>query len=146
MAFLVALVVFITNIGRLGQHNAAMAIMALMIAGLAYLCIWPIVSLMRAKPRPGVIAFVLAGVYVVAFAYAFAGFFITAPASLPAFLLGFAVLWCFMICYRGVVFPSIFGREGGIGPFRERTRVIREARRASKAESEDLIASIRHKR
>jgi len=146
LAIVVALVVFVANVGRLGQRNATMAIVGLMIAGFAYLCIWPIVSLVRAKPRPGTIAFVLAGVYLGAFAYALASFFLPVPASGVAFLVGFALLWCLMICYRGVVFPSLFDRDGRMGGFRERARQVREAQRASRAESEAFIASIRHKR
>lgn len=146
LGIIVALVIFVTNVGRLGQRNAAMAVLSLMALGFAYLCIWPIVSLLRAKPRPGLGAFFLTAAYIIAFAYAFASFFLPVPASSLAFLAGFVALWSVLIWYRGIVFPSLFGRDGRTDGSRERFGAVREAQRASRAETEALIASLRDER
>lgn len=146
LAIVVAIVIFVANVGRLGQHNGTIAILTVMDLGFAFLCIWPAVSLLRARPRPGNIAFVLAGAYLGAFAYAFARFFLPVPGSSLAFLAGYALLCSVLVCYRGIVFSSLFDRDGRMSGFRKRLMILREARRASKGDTEALVASIRRER
>ncbi|MGH7755599.1 MAG: hypothetical protein ACREM8_04850 [Vulcanimicrobiaceae bacterium] len=135
LAILAALIIVVTNLWRLGKHNATTAVLVVMCLAFGYACVFPAVKLLRARPRPGVGAFVLAGTYLAAVIYAAASVALPLPASGLALVLGIVLLWVFMIVYRGIVFSGLFDRNGRFG---ERFRTVRAAQRASRIDVDDL--------
>jgi len=83
----------------------------------------------RAKPQAERTAFVLAGAYIAGFVYFTVSFFTPLPGSFLALIVGVVLLWVFMIKYRGIIFSSLFNRDGS---FSERFKAVREAQKASK--------------
>jgi hypothetical protein len=75
-----------------------------------YLTIWPIVKLLRAKPRPGRGAFVFAATYIAAFACGFFPF----RGSILMFCVGMVLMWVFFIKYRALLFATLFAPGGGL--------------------------------
>jgi drug/metabolite transporter (DMT)-like permease len=135
MSIIVVLVLFVTNVGRLGHRNGTLAILALLGLGVAYLAVWPLVRVLAARPRPRP-ALALAAANCGAFAYVLASGLFRLPGFGYALVLAILCLWTLIVAYRRIVLPSLFARSGGFG---ERLRVIREARRASRAEIDALL-------
>ena len=69
LAIVIALVVFVTNVWRLGPKNGSIAVLALIGLLFAYGMLYPCIRILRAKPRPDRIAFVLVGMNLAAFVY-----------------------------------------------------------------------------
>ena len=102
VAFVIFNVIFFGNVDRLGHRKAGIAVLSLMGCWVLYLSIWPIIKLLRAKPRPGPGAFVFAAAYIAAFACAFLPF----RGSVLMFAVGLVLMWVFFVKYRGLLFSS----------------------------------------
>ncbi len=139
LAFIAGLLVFFFNIGRLGSHNGPLAVIGLFCFLVVFSCVWPLVQILRYKPRPQRAAFVLYGAWIAAYGYVAAALFVGGlPAFVVVWLLGFVLMCAFLIIYRKIVFPNFFG-----GEFRKRWQTVREAQRADKDELDSVISSIR---
>jgi hypothetical protein len=139
IAILVVLFLLVTNAWRLGQKNGAVAILVLFASVFAFGCVWPVVTLVRAKPRPGRAAFILAGVYIVSFLYVALALALSLPGSALALLIGVITMWAVVICYRGIIFSSLFSREGGLS---DRWKVLRAAQRERQSAQRSARAEI----
>ncbi len=132
LAIVIALVVFVTNVWRLGPKNGSIAVLALIGLLFAYGMLYPCIRILRAKPRPDRIAFVLVGMNLAAFVYLALSFVIPhLPGSLLVLFAAVVSMWTLMVRYRSLVFPSLFDSRGGLGTYRERKAVIRQARTAA---------------
>ncbi len=119
MAILIGLVALVLNLWRLGPHYGPLAVVLLIGLSLLYLSTWPLLRLVRAKPQAERSAFVLAGAYIAGFVYFTVSFFTPLPGSFLALIVGVVLLWVFLIKYRGIIFSSLFNRDGA---FSERLR------------------------
>lgn len=135
MAILIGLIALVLNLGRLGPHYGPLAVVLLIGLCLLYLCTWPLLRLVRAKPQAERSAFVLAGAYIAGFVYFTVSFFTPLPGSFLALIVGVVLLWVFMIKYRGIIFSSLFNRDGAFG---ERFKAVREAQKASKNDTSTI--------
>jgi len=99
----------------------------------AYGMLYPCIRILRAKPRPDRIASVLVGMDLAAFVYLSLSLLIpNLPGSLFVFFAAILLMWTLILRYRSLVLPSLFDSRGGLGTFRERKAVIRQARAAAK--------------
>lgn len=135
MAILIGLVALVLNLRRLGPHYEPLAVVLLMGLCLLYLCTWPLLRLVRAKPQAERSAYVLAGAYIAGFVYFTVSFLTPLPGSFLALMVGVVLLWVFLIKYRGIIFSSLFNRDGAIG---ERLKAVRQAQKASKNDASIL--------
>ncbi len=139
VAILCGFVAFIFAVPRLGQTGGTIAIEALIVGLILFAHVMPIVRLLRAKPEPGRMAFVIYGIWIGSYVLVAFGLFIQSRTLVTAALLVaiVAMLTCY-IAYRKIILPSVFG-----GDFRERLDVVRAAREADRRDRDAFIESLR---
>jgi hypothetical protein len=126
LGIVVALLFGVANIGRLGKSGALIAIEWFIGLSVLYLCVWPVVVLVRARPKAPPPAFVLLASWIAAYAYVAAA--IPLKRDLPgdslALLIGLVLMIAFFVTYRRFVFPR----------FKERFTAVQEAQIAERAQ------------
>jgi len=125
LAIVAAVFIGFANVGRLGKHGGVIAIEWFLGLSVLYLCVWPVVTLVRAQPKPPSSAFLLFASWIAAYAYV--GAAIPLKHDLPgdslALLIGVVLMIAFFVRYRGFLFPRV----------RERFTAVREAQIAEHA-------------
>lgn len=135
LSVIAALILYIFVASRLGQKAGVAAIEALFIFLVAFACFYPLVLLLRYKPRPHAIAFILYGSWICAYAYVIAAAFLNGlPGAGFVLLAGLVLMWTFFAVYRKIVFRSLF--DGG---FPQRFAAVRAAQRRERADMQSLL-------
>jgi hypothetical protein len=139
VAVLCGFVAFIFIVPRLGPTRGTFAIELLLIGIVLFGHVFPLVRLLRAKPRAPRAAFITYVAWIGGYAVFAIGLALQSRAIAAGglFLAVAGMLTCF-VAYRKIILPSIFG-----GEFRERFSAIREAREADRKERDEFIESLR---
>jgi len=127
LAIVAAVFIGFANVGRLGKHGGVIAIEWFLGLSVLYLCVWPVVTLVRAKPKPPTAAFVLLGAWIAAYAYVAVeiAFDLRLPGDVLALLAGAVLMVAFFVTYRGFLFPR----------FKERFAAVRAAKIAERSDA-----------
>lgn len=110
-------------------HFGSIGVMVLAIAGAAYLPAFSAYKLIRARPRASTAAWLWWAAMTAAFVVVGVTLAATKRLSIFELLATVILVWMFLIRERGIVFDSVFARDGGAS---DRVVTIRAARRAAR--------------